>query len=95
VPAGSPGAPPDTGAELAPSLVKKTAATRIRPHPAAGSRHDLLHEASLICQTAAANGERISQRALARQLRGHGHRFSNEHLHGIAATIGLTPGKAA
>jgi len=22
-------------------------------------------------------------------------RFSNEHLHGIAATIGLTPGKAA
>jgi hypothetical protein len=52
-------------------------------------------EANLICQAAAANGERISQRALARQLRVHGHRFSNEHLHGIAATIGLTGEKAA
>jgi hypothetical protein len=50
---------------------------------------------SLICQTAAANGERLSQRALARQLRDHGHRFSNENLHSIAATIGLTTGKAA
>ena len=95
VPARSPGAPPDTEAALSPSPVSKTAATRTKPHLAAASRHDLLHEASRICQAAAANGERISQRALARQLRGHGHRFSNEHLHGIAATIGLTPGKAA
>jgi hypothetical protein len=84
-----------TGAGLPPPPVNKTAATRTKPHLAAASRHDLLHEASQICQAAAASGERISQRALARQLRGHGHRFSNEHLHGIAATIGLTPGKAA
>ena len=88
-------APPGIGAEPPPPAPDKNAAARIRSHPAAASRHDLLHEANLICQRAAANGERISQRALARQLRGHGHRFSNEHLHGIAATIGLTPEKAA
>jgi hypothetical protein len=93
VPDRSPGAPPDAGAGLPP--VGKTAASRTRPRLAASSRHDLLHEANLIHQAAAANGERISQRALARRLRGHGHRFSNEHLHGIAATIGLFPEKAA
>ena len=78
VAARSPGAPP--GAEGRPALAKDTTAARISPHPAAtaGSRHDLLREASLICQAAAANGERISQRALARQLRGHGHRFPND-----------------
>jgi hypothetical protein len=32
---------------------------------------------------------------LARQLRGHGHRFPNEHLRQIAETIGLTAGRAA
>jgi len=61
---------------------------------ASGNGHGLLHEASLIYQAAAASGERISQRALARELRGHGHRFSNQHLHGIAASIGLSPEKA-
>jgi hypothetical protein len=54
----------------------------------------LLRDASMIYQSAAASGERISQRTLARQLRGHGHRFSNQHLHGIAASIGLAPEKA-
>jgi hypothetical protein len=94
VPAGSAGAPPDTGAARSPEPVKRTAA-RTSPRPPATTHHDLLHQANLICQVAAANGERISQRALARQLRGHGHRFSNDHLHGIAATIGLTQEKAA
>jgi hypothetical protein len=61
----------------------------------APSGHGLLREASRIYQAAAANGDRISQRALARQLRQGGHRFSNEHLHGIAATIGMTTQKAA
>jgi len=32
---------------------------------------------------------------LARQLRGHGHRFPNEHLRLIADSIGLTQGQAA
>jgi hypothetical protein len=83
-PARSTEAPHETGAEPPHGPV---------PGPAA--RHGLLRDATRICQKAAANGENISQRALARQLRDHGHRFSNEHLHGIAATIGLTTDKAA
>ncbi len=59
------------------------------------ARTDVLRDATLICQAAVANGERISQRSLARQLRDHGHRFPNERLNGIALTIGLTEGKAA
>jgi hypothetical protein len=55
----------------------------------------LLRDASAIYQDAAARGERLSQRTLARQLRGHGHRFPNDHLHWIAECIGLAQGKAA
>jgi len=55
----------------------------------------LLRDASAIYQRAAARGERLSQRALARQLRVHGHRFPNEHLRQIAESIGLAQGKAA
>ena len=40
----------------------------------------LLRAASAIYQDAATRGERLSQRKLARQLRGHGHRFPNDHL---------------
>ncbi len=57
--------------------------------PAADPVPGLLRDARAIGQTAAAPGERLSQRALARQLRGHGHRFPNGHLHQIAAAIGL------
>jgi len=56
---------------------------------------DLLRDASAICQDAAARGQRLSQRALARQLRGRGHRFPNEHLRRIAEGIGLTGNRAA
>jgi len=59
------------------------------PHPG------LLRDATAICQHAAACGERLSQRALARQLRQHGHRFPNDHLHRIARSVGLAPGRAA
>ena len=55
----------------------------------------LLRAASAIYEDAAARGERLSQRKLARQLRGHGHRFPNEHLRRIADSIGLTAGQAA
>jgi hypothetical protein len=55
----------------------------------------LLDAASVIYQDAAARGERLSQRMLARQLRGDGHRFPNEHLRLIADSIGLTQGQAA
>jgi hypothetical protein len=59
------------------------------PYAGAGAR--LLEEANRIYQTAAAHGQRLSQRALARQLRGRGHRFPNDQLRGIAAAIGLPP----
>ena len=59
------------------------------PHPG------LLRDANAIYRDAAARGERLSQRTLARQLRGHGHRFPNEHLRLIADSIGLTANRAA
>jgi len=55
----------------------------------------LLRDATAICQHAAACGERLSQRALARQLRLRGHRFPNDHLQQIAQSVGLAPGRAA
>jgi hypothetical protein len=63
----------------------------------AGGRPDLLllGAATVICQDAAARGERLSQRALARRLRQHGHRFPNQHLRLIATSIGLAHGSAA
>jgi len=75
--------------------VPAASGTSRRPRAGAGDRHALLREADLIWQTATASGERVSQRALARQLRAHGRQFSNEHLHAIAASIGLTSEKAA
>jgi hypothetical protein len=82
-----PGRPGVAKAKLAPGDL----ASRARPTES----HGLLRDANLICETATAQGERLSQRALARQLRDQGHRFSNEQLHSIAASIGLTMSKAA
>jgi hypothetical protein len=66
-------------------------------HAAADPTPDLrlLRTATAICQAAAARGERLSQRALARQLRDQGHRFPNEQLRLIASSIGLTQRTAA
>ena len=61
----------------------------------AEDRQGLLRDACLIRQAANASGERLSQRSLARELRSRGHRFSNEHLHDIAASIGLAAEQAA
>jgi hypothetical protein len=61
----------------------------------ADSHGGLLRDAAAICQRAAACGERLSQRALARQLRLRGHRFPNDHLHQIAQNVGLARGRAA
>lgn len=55
----------------------------------------LLRDASAIYREAASRGERLSQRSLARKLRGHGHRFPNEYLRLIADSIGLTATRAA
>jgi hypothetical protein len=64
-------------------------------HDDAGPHPGLLRDATAICQHAAARGERLSQRALARQLRLRGHRFPNNHLGRIAQNVGLAPGRAA
>jgi hypothetical protein len=58
-------------------------------------RPGVLRDASAIYRQASARGERLSQRMLARQLRGYGHRFPNEHLRQIAQIIGLAADKAA
>jgi hypothetical protein len=60
-----------------------------------GPRPGLLRDASVIYQDAAARGERVSQRTLARKLRGRGHTFPNEHLRLIAQSVRLAAGKAA
>ena len=53
------------------------------------SESALLKDAALICRTAAARGERLTQRALARGLRGRGHQFPNQSLRNIALAVGL------
>ena len=63
--------------------------------PCRGPEPVLLEAAGAIYRDAAARGERLSQRMLARQLRGNGHRFPNEHLRLIADSIGLTQDQAA
>jgi hypothetical protein len=70
-------------------------AERLRHRNPTGPRQSVLHDANAIYRNAAARGERLSQRTLARQLRGHGHRFPNEHLRLIADSIGLTANRAA
>jgi hypothetical protein len=58
-------------------------------------RPRLLRDAQSMYRDAAARGERLSQRTLARQLRRNGHRFPNEQLRWIASSIGLAADKAA
>jgi hypothetical protein len=60
-----------------------------------GPRPGVVRDARAVYHDAAPRGERLSQRMPARQLRGHGHRFPNEHLRLIADSIGLAAGKAA
>jgi hypothetical protein len=62
---------------------------RAGPGPAANAESPLLQDAVFIYRTAAARGERLTQRDLARTLRGRGHRFPNENLRAIAVAIGL------
>ena len=60
-----------------------------------GADARLIRDARAICAEAAARGERVSQRALARQLRNRGHRFPNDQLRQIAETIRPGPARAA
>ena len=84
---------------LAPPLAPPT--LRVQPaHDASGSADAgpdprLLRDASVILRNASARGQRLSQRSLARELRGHGHHFPNDHLRLIAESAGLSCGTAA
>jgi hypothetical protein len=80
-----------TGGPVHPWWASDETRHRSNPMPRPG----LLRDASAIYRAAAARGERLSQRTLARQLRSQGHRFPNERLRGIADSIGLTEASAA
>jgi hypothetical protein len=87
--------PAGAGASDGPFPHPRWAADMTRHRSGFEPRPGLLRDASAIYREAAARGERLSQRTLARQLRSHGHRFPNEHLRLIADSIGLATGKAA
>ena len=87
---------PANGSGQRPLRTATTAAGQHEPTPAANDSYSvdgegppLLRDAAVIYRTAAARGERLSQRSLARTLRGRGHRFPNQSLHDIAVAIGL------
>jgi hypothetical protein len=54
-------------------------------------QNPLLEDADRILESARTRGDQVSQRYLAAQLRGRGHRFSNAQLRSIAESIGLAP----
>ena len=81
--------PPDAASQDQADHPAASSAVCEHADAAAGMDESLLQDAAVICQTAAARGERLSQRALARTLRGRGHRFPNQSLRNIALTIGL------
>jgi hypothetical protein len=81
--------PPTAGVVLMRSSSAASGDTGTAPDPR------LLRDATLIVQNASARGQRLSQRTLARELRGHGHHFPNDHLRQIAETIGLARNVAA
>jgi hypothetical protein len=94
-------APPPAAPVTATRPAHPATVTPARPAPAAspaaglGPDARLLRDAALILQNATARGQRLSQRTLARELRGHGHHFPNDRLHQIAASIGLAARSAA
>lgn len=71
------------------------AVARVRPPEEVGGQGPdgpdprVLRDARAIVHNASARGERLSQRALARALRGQGHHFPNDQLRQIAQSIGL------
>jgi hypothetical protein len=89
-----------------PAIAEPAAANldrRTEPGTRAASAHvgppgdaadDMMRDATAIYREARSRGIRLSQRALARQLRDRGHQFPNDQLHHIAARTGLGPGPA-
>jgi hypothetical protein len=93
--------PRQMGAPATLVLTPGPAVVRMRPAQAGSGTSDggphpgLLRDASVIVRNASAQGRRLSQRTLARELRGHGHHFPNDHLRLIAESVGLSCGTAA
>jgi hypothetical protein len=81
--------PPNPGVVLIRPAGDTTLTADARPDPR------LVRDATLIFHNASARGQPLSQRTLARELRGHGHHFPNDHLRQIAETIGLARNVAA
>jgi hypothetical protein len=88
-------ATPTTRANGGPATYLRWPGEVTRPQSGTGPRPAVLRDARVIYGDAAARGQRLSQRALARQLRVHGHRFPNDHLRLIADSIGLNATRAA
>lgn len=65
------------------------------PAEGGGVPAELLRDACALYAAGAARGQRMSQRALARQLRERGHRFSNDQLRLIAESTKLAGAKAS
>ena len=78
-----------------PAVVLVHPASNARGAAGIGPDPCLLRDATLILQNASARGQRLSQRTLARELRGHGHHLPNDHLRQIAEIIGLACHAAA
>jgi hypothetical protein len=64
-------------------------------HQQTARESHLLRDARRILREADASGQRVSQRALAAQLRERGHRFSNAQLRKLAAAAGSASGTRA
>jgi hypothetical protein len=86
---------PRTQASGSPATYLRWPGEVTQPRATAGPGPGVLRDAQVIYQDAAARGERLSQRTLARRLRRHGHRFPNDHLRLIADAIGLNATRAA
>jgi hypothetical protein len=86
---------PGLRAALVLAAPPATAAEPVRPPEDVGAQGPggpdprVLHDARAILHNASAQGEWLSQRGLARALRGQGHHFPNGQLREIAESIGL------
>jgi hypothetical protein len=92
---------PGLPAALALAAASAPAAERVGPpeHVSGpgltGPDPRVLRDAHVLVRNASARGERLSQRGLARALRGQGHHFPNDQLRQIAESIGLGSRAAA
>lgn len=76
-------------APSAPAVVPVRSPRDVGAQGPAGPDPHVLRDARAIFHGASARGERLSQRGLARALRGRGHHFPNGQLREIAQSIGL------